>query len=52
MKFSRSLLAVSLSAAMLFSVPVSGIIGMEPQTVEDSHKSCKLKQIIRYHERE
>ena len=44
MKFSRSLLAVSLSAAMLFSVPVSGIIGMEPQTVEAATKSCKLNR--------
>ena len=50
MKPLKSLLAVSLSAAMLFSAPVSGITGMEPQTVEAATKSCKLK-IIRYHER-
>ena len=44
MKFSRSLLAVSLSAAMLFSAPASGITGMEPQTVEAATKSCKLNR--------
>lgn len=44
MKPLKSLLAVSLSAAMLFSVPVSGITGMEPQTVEAATKSCKLNR--------
>ena len=44
MKPLKSLLAVSLSVAMLFSVPVSGITGMEPQTVEAATKSCKLNR--------
>lgn len=44
MKPLKSLLAVSLSAAMLFSAPVSGITGMEPQTVEAATKSCKLNR--------
>lgn len=38
MKFSKSLLAVSLSAAMLFSAPASGITNMKPQTVEAATK--------------
>ena len=44
MKPLKSLLAVSLSAAMLFSAPVSGITGMEPQTVEAATKRCKLNR--------
>lgn len=45
MKFSKSFLAVSLSAAMLFSTPVSGICQVQPQTVEAAvTTTCKLNR--------
>lgn len=45
MKLSRSFLAVSLSAAMLISTPVSGICQVQPQTVEAAVTStCKLNK--------
>lgn len=45
MKLSKSFLAVSLSAAMLFSTPVSGICQVQPQTVEAAvTTTCKLNR--------
>lgn len=45
MKLSKSFLAVSLSAAMLFSTPVSGICQVQSQTVEAAITStCKLNR--------
>ena len=45
MKFSKSFLAVSLSAAMIFSSPVSGICQVQSQTVEAAvTTTCKLNK--------